>query len=139
MHSRPAPVAGCNRKRCPFQVGTAFFVFAGFVRMSSFSHTSTTPPEAALDGAPPWARALVREVKELREEVQALRQADTGGEANTDPLTLSMNDAADRLGISRRTLDTLCAAGEVTSIKVGRRRLVPVGALDAYIRRKADE
>jgi excisionase family DNA binding protein len=40
------------------------------------------------------------------------------------------------LGVSRRTLDTLVHAGDVQSLKIGRRRVVPVRALEHYVERK---
>lgn len=54
------------------------------------------------------------------------------------PRCLSMEDAAERLGVSKRTLDTLVHKGEVQSLKIGRRRVVPLRALEAYVERKLD-
>jgi len=48
-------------------------------------------------------------------------------------LTLSVGEAADRLGVSKATLWTLVHRGEIRSILLGRRRLIPVGALDQWI------
>jgi excisionase family DNA binding protein len=45
--------------------------------------------------------------------------------ATPEPLVDSINDAAVRLGLSRTTLYELMASGQLRSIKVGKRRLIP--------------
>lgn len=47
----------------------------------------------------------------------------------------SIPDAADRLSISARVLERLIADGEVATVKIGRRRLIPDEALDEYVKR----
>ena len=47
-----------------------------------------------------------------------------------EPALVSIDVAADRLSISRRTLMARIADGSIRSVKVGRRRLVPVSAID---------
>lgn len=42
-------------------------------------------------------------------------------------------EAAEQLSISERVLDRLIADGVLETVKIGRRRLVPDDALDAYI------
>ena len=44
-------------------------------------------------------------------------------------------DAAKQLSISPRVLDRLIADGQIESVKIGRRRLVPDECLDAYVKR----
>lgn len=44
-------------------------------------------------------------------------------------------EAADQLGISQRVLERLVRAGEVETVKIGRRRLVPADVLADYIER----
>lgn len=44
-------------------------------------------------------------------------------------------DAADRLSVSSRVLERLIADGEIETVKIGRRRLVPDEALVDYIER----
>ena len=44
-------------------------------------------------------------------------------------------DAAQQLSISPRVLDRLIASGELESVKIGRRRLVPDECLDAFVKR----
>jgi excisionase family DNA binding protein len=50
-------------------------------------------------------------------------------------LAVGVYEAARRLGLSARTVATLVARCELPSRKVGRRRLIPVAALEAFINR----
>jgi len=50
-------------------------------------------------------------------------------------LAVSIAEAARRLGISARTVATLIATGELASRKIGRRRIIPVSVLEAFIGR----
>ncbi len=50
---------------------------------------------------------------------------------------LSVTEAADALGIGRSALYDLIGRGEVRTLKVGRRRLVPSGAIARYIGERA--
>jgi len=50
-------------------------------------------------------------------------------------LAVGVPEAARRLGLSARTVATLVARRELTSRKVGRRRIIPVAALEGFIRR----
>jgi excisionase family DNA binding protein len=50
---------------------------------------------------------------------------------DADPDCVDLSTAAARLGVSRRTVERLCASGELHSVRVRRRRLIPVTALDA--------
>jgi excisionase family DNA binding protein len=54
---------------------------------------------------------------------------------NTEPLALSIEEAARRLSLSPRTVATLVSLKELPSFKVGRRRLVSVRALQDFLRR----
>jgi excisionase family DNA binding protein len=69
----------------------------------------------------------------LNEKIDALR-----AERDPDRL-LTRQEAAERLRISVRTLDTLRAAGELRAVKVKRRVRFHPDALDAYVRRNAEE
>jgi len=58
----------------------------------------------------------------------------------TDPmdpgqLLISPSQAAKRLGIGRSTVYSLLADGRLESVHIGRRRLVPVGAIEHYVGR----
>lgn len=55
--------------------------------------------------------------------------------SGTRRLLYSIPDAADQLSVSSRVLERLIADGEVETVKIGRRRLVPNDALLAYVAR----
>ncbi len=71
----------------------------------------------------------------LAELVDALRAelADARPEPGGPDRLLSVGEAADMLGIGRSRLYDEIAAARVRSVKVGRRRLVPSGAIAEYI------
>jgi excisionase family DNA binding protein len=48
-------------------------------------------------------------------------------------LAVGMVEAARRLGLSARTVATLVSRHELPSRKVGRRRIIPIAALEAFI------
>lgn len=79
---------------------------------------------------------LCEEVHALREEVQALRRKESP--EGPDAL-LTREEAAERLGISERTLDDMADAGEIQPVRIRGRVLYAPGTLEAYIRRKAGE
>ena len=49
-------------------------------------------------------------------------------------LAVGVPEAARRLGVSTRTVGTLVARHQLPSRKIGRRRIIPVAALEAFIR-----
>lgn len=49
-------------------------------------------------------------------------------------LAVGLAEAARRLGLSARTVATLVLRHELPSRKVGRRRIIPVVALEAFLR-----
>jgi excisionase family DNA binding protein len=51
-----------------------------------------------------------------------------------DALAVNIPEAARRLGLSPRTVATLVSRGHLMSRKVGRRRIIPVLALEAFLR-----
>ena len=55
------------------------------------------------------------------------------------PLALGIDDAAIAIGVARSALYAIVARGEIESFKLGRRRLILVKNLDAYINRMAVE
>lgn len=57
-------------------------------------------------------------------------------QSDISPRCISIAAASDALGIHRSTFYDLMNRGEVRTIKVGGRRLVPVAELDAYVGRK---
>lgn len=46
-----------------------------------------------------------------------------------------LDQAAEQLSVSRRVVDRLIRDGELDSVKLGRRRLVPHDALEDYVAR----
>jgi len=50
-------------------------------------------------------------------------------------LAVGMAEAARRLGLSSRTVATLVVRRQLPSRKVGRRRIIPVSALEAFVKR----
>lgn len=48
-------------------------------------------------------------------------------------ITLSLRQAAQESGLSQRTLQYAIAEGRLRSVRVGRRRLVPVTALQSFL------
>lgn len=54
----------------------------------------------------------------------------------SEPLLLTVAQAAQRLGISRSLLYELLATGDIESITIGRLRRIPAEALTTYIQRQ---
>ena len=48
-------------------------------------------------------------------------------------LVLTIEEAAERLGIGRTLMYALVSAGEVESVRIGRLRRVPTDALETYV------
>jgi len=55
-------------------------------------------------------------------------------QSNETVIAVGMTEAARRLGLSARTVATLVLRRELPSRKVGRRRIIPVTALEAFAR-----
>jgi len=51
-----------------------------------------------------------------------------------DVLAVDIPEAARRLGLSTRTVAALVSRQELPSRKVGRRRIIPVAALEAFLK-----
>ena len=78
--------------------------------------------------------ALVAAADALSAAADALRAIALAGEPDGGPdRLLSVDEAADMLGIGRSRLYDEIAAGRLRSLRVGRRRLVPSGAIGEYI------
>jgi excisionase family DNA binding protein len=74
--------------------------------------------------------AAIRELAEaLREELGAEARA----QASAPDRLLSIDEAAQMLGVGRTTLYQEIQAGRCRSITVGRRRLIPESALAEYV------
>ena len=48
-------------------------------------------------------------------------------------LAMSIRETEHATGLSRATLYRLIASGKLTTLKIGARRLVPIGAIDALL------
>lgn len=55
--------------------------------------------------------------------------------ASQDVLAVSVADAARRLGVSPRTVAALVAQNELYSRRIGRRRVIPIRALEEFLNR----
>ncbi len=53
----------------------------------------------------------------------------------SEVLAVNVAEAARRLGVCPRTVATLVARRELTSRKIGRRRVIPLRALEEFLRR----
>jgi excisionase family DNA binding protein len=53
-----------------------------------------------------------------------------------NPRLLSVNDAATSMGLSFSMMRVLVTSGEIESVKIGARRLIPAEAIDKYIEGK---
>ena len=47
---------------------------------------------------------------------------------------LTIQEAADRLRLGKRTVERFVATGELLTVKMGRRRMVPVESIDRFLR-----
>ena len=78
--------------------------------------------------------ALVAAADALSAAADALRAVAQAGEPDGGPdRLLSVDEAADMLGIGRSRLYDEIAAQRIRSIRVGRRRLLASGAIAEYI------
>ena len=66
--------------------------------------------------------------------------AGNGKRRDVDRLLLGIEDVQRALGVKRSMVFSLLQRGDLASTRIGRRRLVPVTALEAYVERlQADE
>jgi excisionase family DNA binding protein len=54
-----------------------------------------------------------------------------------EPLTITVEEAARRLGISRGLAYTLARRGEIPAVRLGRRLVVPAGAVELILRERS--
>jgi excisionase family DNA binding protein len=67
--------------------------------------------------------------------VQRQNMGGKGMQRDETVLAVGVPEAARRLGLSTRTVATLIARRELPSRKVGRRRIIPVAALELFLGR----
>lgn len=77
--------------------------------------------------------AALRDDATLRAELRALLDVEEPERRRDEPRWLSLDEAAQRLNVSRRTAERLVAAGRLPTVTVGRRRLVRARDLDAAV------
>ncbi|MEV2242515.1 helix-turn-helix domain-containing protein [Micromonospora sp. NPDC049891] len=68
----------------------------------------------------------------------ALNTPELRGEAVSTPdnrVVLTIEEAAQRLGIGRTTMYALIKAGQIRTVTIGRLRRVPTFCLDEYVRK----
>jgi excisionase family DNA binding protein len=68
----------------------------------------------------------------LAEALRAEVRAEVERQAGKPPRLLSVDEAAEALGVGRTAVYSEISAGRLRTIKVGRRRLVPSSSVDAF-------
>jgi excisionase family DNA binding protein len=66
----------------------------------------------------------------------SMHRTDTDKPVAIPKLVLTIDEAALALGIGKTLLRELLSHDEIISVRLGRRRLIPLGALEAYIARR---
>ena len=90
------------------------------------------------------ADALEGAAKALRKGTSSPARPESNAPISRDgrnaghPLTMSVAEAAVLLGVSRATMYEMVAQGQVPNIKLGRRRLIPVVALQSWMEATTD-
>jgi excisionase family DNA binding protein len=86
------------------------------------------------------AAVLRRELRDAVHDVVlgAVQEALAEVLPGADPTMIDVAEAARRLGLGTTKTKQLIAAGELPSVLIGRRRKVPVEAIEGYIRRLTD-
>lgn len=69
----------------------------------------------------------------LADQVGEWQAVDHGPVAFGGRLLLSVPEAAAALGVARSGVYSLISSGELATVKLGRRRLVPVAALQSFV------
>jgi excisionase family DNA binding protein len=86
---------------------------------------------------------MVQLIPQAQESVEvpdaALVMADATSQVEKPRLLLTVEEAAERIGICRSNMFKLIRRGEVESVKVGRLRRVTPGALEEFVRRLGAE
>jgi excisionase family DNA binding protein len=77
---------------------------------------------------------MAMSMEELQPRSKVLREAlDKGKENEPAQAMLTVAEACAHLRISKWTLYRLMQSGKLTSVKIGSRRLIPVGAITKFI------
>ena len=78
------------------------------------------------------AEAVRQAVREELDQVLAAVRDMVAAAGKPEPKSVTLTEAAARHQVSERTLERRIKSGELPSIRVGRRLLIPVAALDEY-------
>lgn len=70
-----------------------------------------------------------------RKHTQETAEADAGAEPARGDRALSVGEACHRLAVGRNTVYGLINSGELKTLSVGRRRLIPESQIDALLAR----
>ena len=73
-------------------------------------------------------------VAELADALREQLRAELAARRDDPPTLLDVPSAASALGVSRTTAYNLIASGQLRTVKVGRRRLVPRSAVEGFAR-----
>lgn len=57
----------------------------------------------------------------------------SGDQPDTEPITVTVKEAARRTGLSNNTIYTLANKGEIESVYFGRKRLIKFASLRSYM------
>jgi len=96
-----------------------------------------SPPEPSLSTEIRELIAALRaDVRDLREEVQALR---SDSPKDGESALLTRQETADRLGISTRLLDDLADQGEIEPVRIKGRVLYEPEEVAGFVRSRAGE
>ncbi len=74
---------------------------------------------------------LLRRANESLARVAVVAPVEPAGHPSS---LLSVTEAANMLGISRASLYPLLGQGDLESVAIGRRRLIPLSAIEKYVR-----
>jgi len=94
---------------------------------------STAPPAAASEPDQTVPARLAAHVEALVDRLVQERMNALTASQTPDPLW-DVDEVAAYLGVSRRTVDTLIASGEIKPMRVGRQRRFHRKSIDAYLR-----
>ena len=64
-----------------------------------------------------------------------MQHPEGGNQMDDHVVAVNVPEAARRLGVSPRTVATLVAQKELPSRKIGRRRVIPIRALEEFLKR----
>ena len=127
----PRAAAPTRRGRTPQAVPAPRRTLFGHLAKSEHSSRGRTRSTGHLRAA--HLRAGRTNHARTGEHCQELDRRITTTEKCSEPLLLTVAQAAQRLGISRSLLYELLATGDIESITIGRLRRIPADALTTYI------